>query len=273
MNIRRAPLVLLMFFISIYILMSENDYQFEICANSVESCLAAQAGGANRVELCAGIPEGGTTPSYGDIKMAREHLNKTRLHVIIRPRGGDFLYSPLDIKCMLADIDICQQLGVDGVVFGCLTKDGGIDIENNQLLLSHAKGMSTTFHRAFDRCKNPFEALEQLIELGFDRILTSGQQPTAEQGIEMLKQLQDRAQGRINILAGCGINETNIAHIAQCTLVKEFHFSARESVYSQMEYHNPSVYMGMAGQDEMTTEVTTERRVRNTIQALLHSTR
>ena len=119
----------------------------------------------------------------------------------------------------------------------------------------------------------PLIDVKQLIDLGFDRILTSGQQPTAEEGIEMLKQLQDRAQGRINILAGCGINETNIAHIAQCTLVKEFHFSARESVYSQMEYHNPSVYMGLAGQDEMTTEVTTERRVRNTIQALLHSTR
>ena len=137
--------------------MNRDDFKFEICANSVESCLAAQEGGANRVELCAGIPEGGTTPSYGEIKVARKLLNETKLHVIIRPRGGDFLYTPLEIERMEEDIRLCRELGVDGVVIGCLTEDGEVDMEANRRLVELAKGdselkpMSVTFHRAFDR--------------------------------------------------------------------------------------------------------------------------
>ena len=118
--------------------MTRNNFEIEICANSVESCLAAQQGGADRVELCMGIPEGGTTPSYGEIKVARELLTTTRLHVIIRNRGGDFLYTPLELKRMAADIDLCHDLHVDGVVFGCLTADGDIDVEANRMLLDHA---------------------------------------------------------------------------------------------------------------------------------------
>ena len=141
--------------------MNRDDFKFEICANSVESCLAAQEGGANRVELCAGIPEGGTTPSYGEIKVARKLLNETKLHVIIRPRGGDFLYTPLEIERMEEDIRLCRELGVDGVVIGCLTEDGEVDMEANRRLVELAKGdselkpMSITFHRAFDRAANP----------------------------------------------------------------------------------------------------------------------
>ena len=174
-----------------------KEYQFEVCANSVESCLAAQTGGANRVELCAGIPEGGTTPSYGEIAMARKVLNTARLHVIIRPRGGDFLYSPLETKIMLEDIEIARHLGVDGVVFGCLTANGDIDTVAMKELMEASHGLSVTFHRAFDVCRNPDEALEQIIELGCERILTSGQQPTAEQGIPLLKKLHRQAAGRI----------------------------------------------------------------------------
>lgn len=184
-----------------------EQYQFEVCANSVESCLAAQAGGANRVELCAGIPEGGTTPSYGDIVIAREALTKTLLHVIIRPRGGDFLYSPIEQRIMLKDIDNARQLGADGVVFGCLTAKGDVDLSLMRQLIEVSQGMSITFHRAFDVCRNPQEALEQIIELGCNRILTSGAQATAEQGIPLLKKLQQQADGRIILLAGCGINE------------------------------------------------------------------
>ena len=158
----------------------EKKCLFEVCANGVESCLAAQKGGADRVELCAGIPEGGTTPSYGEIKVARRLLTSTRLHVIIRPRGGDFLYSPLEVERMEEDIRICKQLGVDGVVIGCLNADGTLDMDANRRLVEAAEGMSVTFHRAFDRCNNPHEALCQLIKLGIDRVLTSGQQPTAE---------------------------------------------------------------------------------------------
>lgn len=243
-------------------------YLFEVCANGVESCLAAQEGGADRVELCAGIPEGGTTPSYGEIKIARRMLNTTRLHVIIRPRGGDFLYTPLEVERMEEDIRMCRQLGVDGVVIGCLKADGSIDIENNQRLKDAAGDMSVTFHRAFDRCANPMLALEQLCELGIDRILTSGQQPTAEQGIDLLRTLNKAAAGRIKILAGCGVNENNISKIHEETGVNEFHFSARIPVKSHMQYANPDVYMGDKDADESTLMYTSAERVKATISKL-----
>lgn len=250
-----------------------EKYQFEICANSVESCMAAQAGGANRVELCAGIPEGGTTPSYGEISIAREVLIRTRLHVIIRPRGGDFLYSDIEVRAMRKDIEIARQLGVDGVVFGCLTADGEIDLPVMQQLMEASQGLSVTFHRAFDVCRDPQKALEQIIELGCDRILTSGQQPTAEQGIPLLKELQKQAAGRIILLAGCGVNEKNIARIAQETGIQEFHFSARKSMVSGMVFKNESVSMGGTVQiDEYERNVTAEQRVKDTIQALNPST-
>lgn len=246
-----------------------ENYQFEVCANSVESCLAAQNGGANRVELCAGIPEGGTTPSYGDIIVAREVLTKTKLHVIIRPRGGDFLYSPIEQRIMLKDIDNARQLEADGVVFGCLTAEGDVDIPLMKQLMEVAQGMSVTFHRAFDVCRNPQKALEDIINLGCDRILTSGQMPTAEQGIPLLKELQQQAAGRITLLAGCGVNENNIAHIARETGIHEFHFSARENIKSGMVYHNKAVSMGGTVQiDEYTRSVTTVERVTQTINSL-----
>lgn len=246
-----------------------ENYQFEVCANSVESCLAAQNGGANRIELCAGIPEGGTTPSYGDIIVAREVLTKTKLHVIIRPRGGDFLYSPIEQRIMLKDIDNARQLEADGVVFGCLTAEGDVDIPLMKQLMEVAQGMSVTFHRAFDVCRNPQKALEDIINLGCDRILTSGQMPTAEQGIPLLKELQQQAAGRITLLAGCGVNENNIAHIAHETGIHEFHFSARENIKSGMVYHNKAVSMGGTVQiDEYTRSVTTAERVTQTISSL-----
>ena len=240
-------------------------YTFEVCANGVESCMAAQEGGANRVELCAGIPEGGTTPSYGEIKVARRVLAATRLHVIIRPRGGDFLYSPLELERMAIDIDVARELGADGVVFGCLRPDGSLDTEANAMLMQHAKGMSTTFHRAFDRCANPRKALEELVAQGFDRVLTSGQQPTAQEGTALLAELNSQAAGRITLLAGCGVNESNIAAIAKATGIHEFHFSARTAVKSKMLFSNPNVYMGAKGADEDSINITSAERVRNTI--------
>lgn len=246
-----------------------KKYQFEICTNSVESCVAAQTGGANRVELCAGIPEGGTTPSYGEIAVAREMLTNTRLHVIIRPRGGDFLYSPLEVNAMLKDIEVARQLKADGVVFGCLTADGEIDIPVMQLLMNASEGLSVTFHRAFDVCCDPKKALEQIVSLGCDRILTSGQQPTAELGIPLLKELQKQAAGRIILLAGCGVNEKNIALIEKETGIQEFHFSARESIISGMKYKNKAVSMGGTVHiDEYERNVTTARRVKETIEKL-----
>lgn len=248
-----------------------QNVRFEICTNSVESCLAAQMGGAHRVELCAGIPEGGTTPSAGEIAMARQILTSTKLHVIIRPRGGDFLYSRLEAEIMLKDIEIARQLGADGLVFGCLQADGSIDLPLMRRLMEAAQGLSVTFHRAFDVCNNPEEALEQIIELGCNRILTSGQESTAEQGIPLLKRLHEQANGRIILLAGCGVNERNIARIASETGINEFHFSARERQISAMQFRNEAVSMGgTVTIDEYSREVTTEARVRATINALLH---
>lgn len=243
---------------------------FEVCANGVESCIAAQEGGADRVELCAAIPEGGTTPSYGEIKVARRVLTTTRLHVIIRPRGGDFLYSDLEMERMAADIAVCRDLGVDGVVFGCLSADGTIDIQKNRFLMEQARGMSVTMHRAFDRAINPEQALEDVITLGFDRILTSGQQPKAVQGMELLAHLNRQAAGRIILMAGSGVTEQNIREIHETTGLKEFHFSARESFESGMEYVNSNLYMGRPGANEASLDYTTARRVAATITQLVN---
>ncbi|MCH5329557.1 MAG: transglutaminase domain-containing protein [Alistipes sp.] len=207
----------------------ENRYRFEICANSVESCMAAEEAGADRAELCASMPEGGTTPSFGEIMQARRVLRKTRLHVIIRPRGGDFTYSELESERMAADIEAARKLGADGVVFGCLTPEGDIDKPLCRHLLSAAEGLSATFHRAFDCCRNPEQALEDIIELGFDSLLTSGQQLTAEEGIPLLRQLHHQARGRIAIMAGSGVTAENILRISRETGIGEFHFSAREN--------------------------------------------
>lgn len=246
-----------------------RKYKIEICANSVESAIEAQRGGAYRIELCAGIPEGGTTPSYGEIKMARELLS-IRLHVIIRPRGGDFLYTPLEQSIMLHDIDMARQLGVDGVVFGCLTPDGDIDLPLMERLMKASKGMSVTFHRAFDMCRNPRKALEKIIALGCDRILTSGQQATAEKGISLLKELNVQADGRIIIMPGCGVNSDNIRKIAEETGASEFHFSGRSSIESKMNYRNPAVSMGGTVKiEEYSREITDHTKVEKAIGKLL----
>ena len=246
-----------------------KKYKFEICTNSVESSMAAEAGGANRVELCAGIPEGGTTPSYGEIVMARKNLN-IKVNVIIRPRGGDFFYTPLEIETMIKDIELCRELKVDGVVFGCLNADGSIDMPAMKQLMDAAQGLSVTFHRAFDVCKDPSVALEQIISLGCDRILTSGQEKNAELGIPLLKEINKQADGRIIILAGCGVNEQNIKKIALETGIIEFHFSAREQKQSHMTYRRERVPMGGAVNiDEFSRPVTTVKRVKETIAQLI----
>lgn len=244
-------------------------YKIEICANSVASCVEAQKGGAYRVELCAGIPEGGTTPSYGEILVARKLLN-IKLNIIIRPRGGDFLYSEVEHQAMLHDIEMAKKLGVNGVVIGCLTADGKVDMQRNKELIDAAKGMNVTFHRAFDMCKDPFESLEQIISLGCDRILTSGQQPTAIEGVSLLKELVAKANNRIIIMPGSGINENNIATIAKETNAQEFHFSAREPIDSKMEYRNPDLKMGgtVVSIDEYAQNVTNAEKVKRTIEKL-----
>ena len=243
-------------------------YMFEICANSAESCLAAQEGGAHRVELCAAMPEGGTTPSYGEIKLARKLID-IRLHVIIRPRGGDFLYSPLELDIMEEDIRAAREAGADGVVFGCLTPDGELDMPAMERLMKASEGMSVTFHRAFDYVRDPKAVMETLIEMGVDRILTSGQMPAAIKGAQLLAELVQQADGRIIIMPGCGVNESNLAELAKITGASEFHFSARENRESRMQLRNPALSMGGSVQiDEYVHPVTTAARVSKTIACL-----
>ena len=241
-------------------------YKFEICANSVASCIAAQEGGADRVELCAGIPEGGTTPSYGMIRNARKSIN-IALNVIIRPRGGDFLYSESEIEEMLYDIRVAKELGADGLVFGCLNPEGNVDIPVMQRLMEAAGDTPVTFHRAFDHTSDPLKALEDIIGLGCARILTSGCRPTALEGASLLSQLVEVAGDRLIIMPGCGVKEGNIAEIARLSGAREFHFSARESVESGMLFRNPEVVMGTE-EDPYGYVQTTARRVAATIAPL-----
>lgn len=241
-------------------------YKFEICANSTASCIAAQKGGADRVELCAGIPEGGTTPSYGMIRNARESIS-IGLNVIIRPRGGDFLYSESEITEMLHDIRMAKEAGADGLVFGCLLPDGTVDKKNMSRLMETAGDTPVTFHRAFDHSSDPLQALEDIIEAGCARILTSGCRPCALEGTDMLSRLVEKAGDRIIIMPGCGIREGNIAEIARLSGAREFHFSARESVESGMVFRNPEVAMGNED-DPYGYSVTTARKVAATIEKL-----
>ena len=214
-----------------------NNFKLEIIGFNIESCLLAQAAGVHRIELCDGPGEGGTTASFGFIKAAREVL-QIELYPIIRPRGGDFLYSDAEFEIMKTDVQLCKTVGCNGVVIGMLNTDGSIDKKRCSQLIKLAYPMGVTFHRAFDRCANPFEALEDIIDIGFERILTSGQHPTAMEGASLLKDLIKQADERIIIMPGSGVRSDNIIELADKTGTVEFHSSARKSAGSKMEYHN-----------------------------------
>ena len=213
------------------------NYKLEIIGFNIESCIAAQEAGANRIELCAGPGEGGTTPSYGFIKAAREKL-QIDLYAMIRPRGGDFLYSDDDFEIMKNDVAICKELGCNGIVTGILTTDGKVDKNRCRELIEMAYPLEATFHRAFDRVADPFEALEDIIELGFERILTSGLKPKAIDSLELLSKLIKQSDERIIIMPGSGVTAENIITIAESTGAKEFHSSATFVKQSEMEFHN-----------------------------------
>lgn len=235
----------------------------EICANSVESALAAQNGGADRVELCDNLFEGGTTPSFGAIFQARKLLS-INLHVIIRPRGGDFFYNSNEKEILKHDIKECKNQGVDGVVFGMLKPDGNIDKDYCSQLIELAYPMKTTFHRAFDMVKNPYECLEDIITAGFDILLTSGLQNKAELGTELIADLIDKSKNRIAIMPGSGINENNILEIAKKTNASNFHVSLRKTIESRMIFRNNTIKMGgIQDISEYLISVTDENRVKN----------
>jgi copper homeostasis protein len=219
------------------------DLRIEICVDSVESAVAAEAGGADRVELCDNLLEGGTTPSAGAIEVARR-LVRIGLHVIVRPRGGDFLYSDVEFETMRLDIATAKRLGVDGIVIGVLDAAGDVDLVRTRELVALARPMSVTFHRAFDVCRDPFRALEDIVSAGADRILTSGQEPTGLEGAELIAELVNRAGSRIKII-GCGdLSERNLAKFIARTGVSEVHFTAFSGTESKMKHRNPRVFMG-----------------------------
>jgi copper homeostasis protein len=216
------------------------DFKLEVIAFNIESCILAEANGVSRIELCDNQADGGTTPSYGFIKAARQILS-IELYPIIRPRGGDFLYSDAEFDIIKSDVLLCKELGCDGVVIGMLNTDGTVDKERTKILTSLAYPMGVTFHRAFDRTENMFKALEDIIECGCERILTSGQKPTAYDGIDNIKALLQKAGDRIIIMPGSGVNSKNIIEIAQHTGATEFHSSARNFIDSKMQFSQSSM--------------------------------
>lgn len=223
--------------------MSPHSILIEACVDSVESAAAAEEGGAGRVELCANLIEGGTTPSDGTLALCRERLG-IPIRVLIRPRGGDFLYSDTDFEIMHRDVLRTKELGGDGVVIGLLNADGTIDRERTLRLIDAAQPLGVTFHRAFDVCRDPEEALGQLVGLGADRVLTSGQAAAAPDGIPQIARLVELAAGRIGILPGGGIDESNVADVVRGTGVREVHLRGTVDVESGMTFRAPHVEIG-----------------------------
>jgi copper homeostasis protein len=215
----------------------EQSILLEICVFNIATAIAAANAGADRLELCENYANGGTTPSYGFLKSVREKIS-IPIFPMIRPRGGDYFHSADEIAIIKKDILLCKELGFDGVVFGLLNQDGTIDKDNTARLVEAAYPLEVSFHRAFDRCKDPLEALEILIEAGCTRLLTSGQEPKVTDGLNLVKQLVNRANGRIIILPGSGLNSSNVKHIIDSTGVSEVHTSARIRVPSTTLFRN-----------------------------------
>jgi copper homeostasis protein len=244
----------------------EKQLKFEICIDSVRSAKNAERAGAARVELCDNLIEGGTTPSMGMIRSVR-HAIDIDLFVIIRPRGGDFLYDDDEFDVMCQDILIAKENKADGIVSGALTKDGKIHLEQTKKMVELAAPLPFTFHRAFDMCKDPFGAMKQLQALGVKRILTSGLQQTAEKGHELLSQLKEKGKDNIIIMPGAGINEANINFLVKKTGCSEFHFSGRKPFPSLMVYKNNNISMGGTPDvDEFAIKVSDYATIRNIIQ-------
>ncbi|MFL9484114.1 copper homeostasis protein CutC [Chitinophagaceae bacterium LWZ2-11] len=229
--------------------------QLEIAVFNIQSAIQASQAGADRIELCENPFDGGTTPSYGTLKTVREKIT-IPVFPIIRPRGGDFLYNEDEFSIMMYDVLLCKDLGYGGVVIGLLHADGTIDVERTTRLVEIAYPMDVTFHRAFDRCKEPLQAMEDIINCGCQRILTSGQVPNAYDGKELIKQLVKQADDRIIIMPGSGVRSNNINELKQYTDAQEFHSSARKNAGTEMQFVNASM------QEELMNIIVDEDEVR-----------
>jgi len=234
----------------------------EACVNSAVSAIEAQEGGADRVELCGNMLEGGCTPGAGTIKFARQHL-QIGLFVMIRPRGADFCYSPDEFEIMKHDVKSAKDLGSDGVVFGILKPDGTIDKERMAELAELARPMGITCHRAFDMTRDPFEAMNDLVNLGIDRILTSGQSDSAILGAPLIRELIGKSQNKIILMPGHGIKENNLDQVIRETGAKEFHLYLTKNVTTEMQFIRKNVQMGKPDLSEYDTTIVDWERIRN----------
>ena len=247
----------------------------EICCGDLKSVLAAKAGGAQRIELCSGLSDGGLTPSISLIEKAKDS-GIEEINVLIRPRPGDFLYSKEELNLMAEDIRHAINKGATGVVFGVLDENGDVDVEAVKNLVNEAKKASEeiglkhlniTFHRAFDVARDPEKSIEDIIEAGCHTLLTSGMAANSTQGIPVLKQLVKKAGGRIKIMAGGGINSSNVKEIIQQSGVDAIHSTARKAIPSDMKFHRKEVSMGNNTQDEYSIMQTSPEIVNELIQA------
>jgi len=243
-----------------------NSVLVEICVDSIESALAAERGGAHRVELCSNLLEGGTTSSAGLIETVRRKVHIS-LHVIIRPRGGDFCYSEDEFETMKRDVLTAKELGADGVVFGILKEDGQIDTARTRSLVELARPLTTTFHRAFDMAADLHQALEDVINAGTDRVLTSGGEQNAEDGIATIVRLVTIAKDRIAVMVGGGIRETNVRHIIERTGAREIHANMGHSVASPMLHRNNKISLGSIKGHEYQRVVVLQHKVRSLVEA------
>ncbi|MGC0419374.1 copper homeostasis protein CutC [Embleya sp. AB8] len=241
---------------------------YEICIDDVPGALAAEQVGAHRVELCADLFEGGITPSLGLIETTLAAVERIRVHVIVRPRGGDFVYDRYEAAAMRRDVEAIRAAGAHGVVIGALTPEGELDRPVVEELLAAAGDCSVTFHRAFDMTRDPHAALEELIELGVDRVLTSGQDSSVLEGAPLIARLVEQAAGRIVVMPGGGITARNIDRILAATGVTEVHFAAGEILESSATHRNPHPYMGGAlRQPEYARRVTSAAGIRDVVEA------
>jgi copper homeostasis protein len=244
------------------------DFRLEICVDSIESAINAQVAGAHRIELCDNLPEGGTTPSFGMIASVRANLS-IGLQVIIRPRGGDFLYSDTEFDIMRRDIEMCGEAGVDGVVIGILRNDGSVDTERTSKLVELAQPMPVTFHRAFDLCSDPYRGLQEIIETGASRLLTSGQKNIVPEGAALIKQLVRQAGNSIIVMPGSGLDESNIEEMARQTGAVEFHLTGRKTIESSMIFRREGIRMGgTSGMTEYSRNVADPEKIKNIVKIL-----
>lgn len=244
-------------------------YTLECCVDSVESAIAAKKGGADRLELCSALVIGGLSPSQALYRKIREQAD-IPIRVLLRPRFGDFCYTDYEHEILKEEVRSFRKLGADGIVIGTMKPDGTLNLEQMKELMEEAEGMTVTLHRAFDMCQDPFQTLEEAKRIGIHTILTSGQKNVCTEGMDLLKELVEQAQGKTEILVGGGVDASVLPVLAEKTKAKAFHMSGKVSIESEMQYRKQDVSMGVASVSEYEIWRTSEKRIREARRVLDH---